>query len=147
LARTLNENPCLKSELDRAPAAFDANCASEACQLSITAAVVLTLLSLSSSGSISHLGIVPVHRAVCGGIVNILARFTPHTHLDAKVSAIARANLAEKGQLEREMPRLYHKKSRMGCSRCRARRVKVSMGSFAPCVVHPFRESDGFPAE
>lgn len=57
--------------------AFDADCASEACQLSLTAAVVLILLRLSSSDGILHLGIAPVHKALCGGIINILAGL-PH---------------------------------------------------------------------
>lgn len=32
-------------------------------------------------------------------------------------------------------PRLYHKKSRMGCLRCKARRVKVSDLSYAMCIL------------
>lgn len=38
-------------------------------------------------------------------------------------------------------PRLYHKKSRMGCLRCKARRVKVSCLFCMPCLSYATRSS------
>jgi hypothetical protein len=50
----------------------------------------------------------------------------PESTTQTQSTTASRENASTTGKPKQRMPRLYHKKSKTGCARCRARRVKVS---------------------